>query len=178
MSSRLTACLPIVFQFEGDFVDNPLDKGGPTNMGITIPALALHRGRTVTRQDVIDLPKVEASIIYEDDYWRAAGCDLLPPGVDLAVFDAAVNSSPQRAIRWLQAAAGCPVDGVVGRETLNAVTRTGDLAVILSVCTQRLHFVLGLNNTAEETFEKGWGTRILTVLQRATRMADHPETMV
>ena len=37
------ACLPIILQSEGGFVDNPADPGGATNLGITIGTLSAWR---------------------------------------------------------------------------------------------------------------------------------------
>jgi len=49
--------------------------------------------------------------------------DDLPGGLDLAVFDFAVNSGPARAVKTLQRIVGVPADGVMGAMTLDAVRR-------------------------------------------------------
>ena len=102
----LAPCLKAIFQSEGGFVDDPDDPGGATNLGVTIGTLSAERGHTVTVADVKALTFSEASAIYERAYWNPAHCGELPDGVDLVVFDCAVNSGVARAIRLLQKAAG------------------------------------------------------------------------
>src|SRR5690606_7617867 len=95
---RFETCLAQVLRHEGGYVDHPLDPGGATNMGITRKTLA--RWRRVAPWS--DLPKAavetlsrqEASRIYRQFYWDLCRAGQLPPGVDLAVFDYAVNSGP------------------------------------------------------------------------------------
>ncbi len=52
--------LPFIEQWEGGYVDHPADKGGPTNMGITLNTLARWRGHAVTAADVKALTRAEA----------------------------------------------------------------------------------------------------------------------
>ena len=98
------AALAFVFSVEGGFTDDPVDPGGATNLGITHDELAKWRGRAVTIDDMRDLGKDEAAAIYRANYWTISRCADLAPGVDLIVFDAAVNTGNGRSARLLQAA--------------------------------------------------------------------------
>jgi lysozyme family protein len=69
-------------------VNNPKDPGGETNYGIT-KATARSHGYTGNMHDI---PMSVVERIYRESYWK--GCDALPAGVDLCVFDFAVNSGP------------------------------------------------------------------------------------
>jgi len=95
------ACLNFVFQYEGGYVNDPRDPGGPTNRGITIATLSHELGRQATIADVKALSRETAAAIFRKKYWNAIGGDTLQPGVDLLAFDICVNSGPGRALGWL-----------------------------------------------------------------------------
>lgn len=65
--------MQFVARWEGGYVNHPLDKGGPTNMGITLATLARWRGRDVTAEDVQALTREEANEIYRAYYWGPSG---------------------------------------------------------------------------------------------------------
>lgn len=105
-ASNFERALAHVLAFEGGFVNHPLDPGGATNLGITRAMLARARGRPVTVAHVRALTRAEAASIYRRFYWNAVRADDLPGGLDLAVFDLAVNAGPTRAARLLQRTLG------------------------------------------------------------------------
>lgn len=118
---RFDRCLGAVLRFEGGFSDNPHDPGGPTNLGVTLASLSGAWGRAATVAELKALTSERAATIYRARYWRAARCGELPTGLDLMVFDAAVNMGPGTAVRLLQTAVGVAADGVFGPRTLTAV---------------------------------------------------------
>jgi len=85
----------------------------------------------------------------------------LPAGVDLVVVDAAVNSGPGRAAKWLQACVGVDVDGDIGPKTLAAVSAFDATQLIDDYGRRRLAFLLDLPTW--ETFGKGWTKRVAAV---------------
>src|SRR5579871_5727548 len=92
-------CLPVILRSEGGFVDDPQDPGGATNLGITLNTLSAWQGRTATVEEVKGLTPAAVAPIYQAMYWNVARCGQCPAGVDLMVFDEAVNQGPGRAIR-------------------------------------------------------------------------------
>lgn len=167
---RFAACLAEVLPHEGGYSDHPSDPGGATNLGITHATLAAWRGKPVTKQDVRNLSKAEASAIYRARYWDAVQGDLLPPGLDLAVFDYAVNSGPGRAARSLQAVLGVTQDGAIGPATLAAVRRSpGAATIIMDLCDTRMLFLRSLPTFG--TFGKGWTKRVTSIEEAALKMA-------
>ncbi len=167
---RFAACLAEVLPHEGGYVDHPDDPGGATNLGITHATLAAWRGKPVTKQDVRNLSKAEAAAIYRARYWDAVQGDLLPPGLDLAVFDYAVNSGPGRAARSLQAVLGVTQDGAIGPATLAAVRRApGPATIIMDLCDTRMLFLRSLPTFG--TFGKGWTRRVTSIEEAALKMA-------
>lgn len=84
---------------EGGYVAD--DAGaGPTNYGIN--------SRANPDIDVANLTPEKATEIYKTRYWDAIGGDSLPPQIQEAAFDAAVNQGPERAKQWLAAAGNDP----------------------------------------------------------------------
>jgi lysozyme family protein len=112
--------------------------------------------------------------IYRRLYWDVVRADELPPGLDLAVFDLAVNSGPARAAKMLQAALGVEADGIVGPVTL-AAARAADAAQTVRRFTKaRLGFLGRL--AAWSVFGLGWRRRVLAVEQEALRLASLPSS--
>ena len=100
------ACLPVILASEGGFVDDPHDPGGATNLGITRATLSGWLGRAASIADVEALSPAAVAPIYQARYWNPSHAGDCPPGVDLMVFDEAVNQGVGRAIASLQVALG------------------------------------------------------------------------
>lgn len=174
--SRFEICLAHVLRHEGGYVDHPADPGGATNMGITHKTLA--RWRKVSpwwdlpKSAVRELKHGEAGQIYRALYWNLCRAGDLPAGMDLAVFDYAVNSGPDRSVRALQAALGVVVDGQVGPLTIGAAARANTASIINAICDRRLGFLKALSTFP--TFGRGWTSRVAKV--RAAALAAAPAT--
>ena len=137
MDANFDACMAVLLKNEGGYVNNPNDSGGPTNMGITQATLSNWRGKPQTADDVRALTQAEATDIYRANYWNASGCPQWPVGVDLFVFDGAVNIDPGGAVRFLQNAAGVAVDGAIGPNTRSAVQQAKPADLVNRMATFR-----------------------------------------
>lgn len=172
--SRFDQCLSAVLEHEGGYADHPSDPGGATNMGITHKTLA--RWRRVSpwwslpKAEVKALGREEAARIYRAHYWNPIKADLLPRGLDLAAFDLAVNSGPDRAIRMLQAVLGVAADGQVGVLTIEAARKAG-AGAIGPLCDRRLGFLRALKTFP--VFGRGWTRRVETIRRAALAAAPH-----
>jgi lysozyme family protein len=144
---------------EGGFSDHAADPGGKTRYGIT-EAVAREVGY---RGDMRELPLDLAKRIYMERYWRPVRADELPAGVRYAVFDAAVNSGPGQAVKWLQRAAGVADDGVLGPKTLAAVNALNSDSLRSKILAQRLRFMSSLPNWP--AFSRGWSRRIADLME-------------
>jgi len=134
MDNSFDACLEFTLAEEGGYFDNPADARLATNHGITLARLRRFvRDPGLGRDDVRDVPCVTVRALYLTDFWNRTRCDGLPPGIDLMVFDHAVNAGPDRASRALQLACGykrTEIDGAVGPDTLNRVALTDTLTLL------------------------------------------------
>jgi lysozyme family protein len=89
------AILDRILDREGGYVNDPLDRGRCTNMGITLDTLREWRGQPVTCDDVRGLSEREARDIYRARYLRPF--DGVDPSVKPQIVDIAVNMGVSRA---------------------------------------------------------------------------------
>lgn len=159
------ACLPVTLQSEGGFVDDELDPGGATNLGITLATLSSWLGHPATIADVQALTPESVAPIYLANYYNASHANECPNGVDLMVFDEAVNQGVGRAIRSLQTAAGVTADGMYGPATRAAVAACKPIPLITAISADRAAHYRSLPTFPR--FGNGWINR----LQRTTNAA-------
>lgn len=158
--------------YEGGYVNHPSDPGGATDRGVTWRTYNAYRKRKgLPPQDVRKMTEAECKEIYRTQYWDAVKGDVLPAGVDLVVYDGAVNSGPKQAIKWLQrglrslALYDGPIDGVIGQGTLAACESVpDDDKLVTLICDARLAFCKALKGW--KTFGKGWSSRIDNVRRK------------
>jgi lysozyme family protein len=131
--ARFARCDVLVDAFEGGaaFTDNPRDPGRATKHGITLATLTTWRKQACTAADVAALTAAEASTIRRKLYWDKVAGDQLPAGLDLEVYDMAVNMGPGTAARALQTVLDLTPDGAIGTVTLLAVHTHTDLAELI-----------------------------------------------
>ena len=140
--TRFDLCLAETLTWEGGWSDDPVDPGGPTMKGIIQRVYDGWRdGHGLTRRTVRAIEESELRDIYWHNYWLQVHAEQLPPGVDLAVFDFAVNSGPPRAVRHLQRALGVSEDGHLGPATLAAVAAAEPGALVRRVMASRRAFL-------------------------------------
>ncbi len=143
--------LNAVLKHEGGFVDDPDDRGGATNMGITQATLADWRGKDVTTEDVKALTVEEASGIYKGRYWDKMSLDLiLSQPLAEAVMDFGVNAGVKTAGKALQQAANwvqkgrlrgeLVEDGGIGPITLRYVNTTNERTLVLKFFEVRIRY--------------------------------------
>jgi lysozyme family protein len=174
-ASPFDLSIALVLQHEGGFVQHPRDPGGATNFGITCGTLSRARGRSASAEDVRQLTREEATSIYRRLYWNTVCADDLPPGLDLALFDLAVNSGPTRAVQMLQRIIGVEADGLIGPLTLRAVRKADPVETIRHLTRARLGFLARL--ATWPVFGRGWRRRVLSVEQEALQLASSSSTL-
>ena len=159
-AGNYSRCLDWVLVHEGGFVNHPKDPGGATNKGVTQRTYNAYRRRMgLTTRSVKEITLDEVTALYREQYWAAVSADLLPAGIDYAVFDYAVHSGPKRAIKDLQRVIGAKPDGWIGNETLAKLGDAIETTVIVQLCEQRMHYVRRLRHW--KTFGRGWTRRIV-----------------
>ena len=160
MESNFDRAFTALLGNEGGYSNNPADKGGETNWGVTI-AVARANGYSGPMHD---MPVDAAKKIYRDQYWLKE-FDSMPYAVAFQVFDGAVNSGVTQSIKWLQQALGTKADGIIGPATMAAVKDIDPLVIVIRYNAARLAFFTSLSTWP--TFGRGWANRIANNLGKA-----------
>ncbi len=183
MTAKFQRCVEVVLKHEGGYVNDSRDPGGATNHGISLryartqgSLLDLDGDGDVDKDDIVLITPEKASMVYQNWFWKDVRGEELPSGVDLVVFDYAVNSGPGRAIRHLQRAVGVQEDGVFGPATMNAVKAANPTDIVNKVCDERMKFLQSLRTWG--TFGRGWTNRVNDVHTRALEMVGLPNMTV
>jgi lysozyme family protein len=170
MKENFESALAAVLHHEGGYVDHPKDPGGRTNRGVTQRVWEEWVGHPVDEATMRGLTEEDVAPLYKAKYWNQISGDDLPAGVDYCVFDAAINSGPGRAAKWLQQVVGVTADGSIGPGTLRAVAAMPAHEIVSQYQAVRLDFLQRLPTW--ETFGKGWGRRVTEVATAAGKMTD------
>ena len=167
-----------ILEYEGKFSNRKADKGGPTNLGITLRTLQnfeklydygdFDGDGDVDIDDIIalDTPE-EAAPIYKKFFWDAMKLDDFPKGVDFLMFDFGVNSGPGNARKILQRAlnrfgANLYVDGIVGGKTKAMISKVETEPLIKALLLERDIFyrkIVAVDETQIVNL-KGWLNRL------------------
>lgn len=142
---------------EGGLTENPNDPGGLTNYGIS--------QRSYPNVDIRNLTVNQAKDIYQRDFWDVIGN--AHPAIKFQVFDFAVNSGINTAIRKLQAAIGVADDGHWGPISAKVLAAADVNDVIMRYVAQRIRFWAALSTWP--TFGKGWVLRAAGQLEYASQ---------
>ena len=169
MQKNYDKCLETILHHEGGYVNHPKDPGGETNLGVTKRVYEEWGGT----KDMKDLTVEDVAPIYKKNYWDRVRGDDLPNGLDLCIFDFAVNAGPGRAAKMIQKMIGVTVDGGIGPNTLRALglyeEEVGGVAeVILEYQKQRQAYYESLSTF--DTFGRGWPSRVDETTVTATEM--------
>lgn len=155
---------------EGNFVNHPNDKGGPTKFGI---ALNFNRDELVklglppTVDGIRNLTQQQAVEIYKNKYWERGQLDSFPRDVQFDFFTSFINGEG-RAVKALQKMVGLTggdIDGVMGPQTAGKVQEYLDQAGNRESFGKlyKMEYLLGLADNAGDwgSFGNGWANRYL-----------------
>lgn len=137
-----------ILKREGGYVNDPTDRGGETNGGIS--------KRAYPNLDIKNLTDEEKKAIYKRDYWDAIGADSLPGQMRLAAVDAAVNHGVGAAKRMLE--------------------RAGDDVGKFIDARKALYARIVERDPSQKKFAKGWANRIASLEAAIGATAAEPKT--
>jgi Putative secretion activating protein len=147
---------------ERGYVNDPNDPGGETNWGIS--------KRTYPDLDIAALTREDAKAIYLRDFWLPVQGETLPASIAYQLFDFAVNSGIDTAIRYFQRAIGVADDGHFGPYSKAIAAKTSESDMVMGLCAERLDFMTRLQNWKHHG--KGWARRIAGQLRYGVQDTD------
>lgn len=159
---------PIILRWEGGFVNDPVDQGGATNMGVTIGTwrqvgydkdgdgdIDVDDLKLLTKEDVINR-------VLKPHYWDRWKADrILNQSIANILVDWVWGSGkwgiviPQRILKVKD-------DGIVGNITLAAVNNANPEKLFKEIHNARIEFVQDIvrKKPSQSRFIKGWTNRI------------------
>jgi lysozyme family protein len=106
-----------------------------------------------------DATRAQCKAIYRADYWDPLHCDSLNPGVAFVLFNDAVLSGVDAAVRLLQRMVGATEDGIVGPQTLGMANAMQPSQLIDRLTVADEKYLASLANAP--MFIRGWDRREL-----------------
>lgn len=158
---------PIIFKWEGGFVNDPVDRGGATNMGVTLSTWR-QMGYDKDGDGDIDvgdiklLTKGDAMFVLRFFAWDRWNADQINNQSIANILVDWVYCSGKWGIVIPQKLLGVAVDGIVGKKTLKAVNSHDQPYLFNMIHWARIDFVDSIiwRHPEQERFRKGWLKRI------------------
>jgi len=169
-ADRFATALAVVLFHEGGVSDHAEDPGGFTVRGVTLWLLRalrldVNNDGVIDKRDLIAMTGAHVARLYRAVFWDECGCGRLPPGLDLAVFDAAVNIGPPKVRRMLQKAVGVKADGFIGPLTWRAIRDASPTELLDEFTAPRA--VYYATRAKVPVFGLGWYRRVVDVYRTA-----------
>ncbi len=145
-----------IIELEGGYSNDPDDRGGETNFGIS--------KRSYPHIDIKNLTAQGAMTIYESNVWRPNRLSEINSQIIAeAVFTLAVHTGHVPGIKILQRAlnmcgSNVTVDGRVGVATLNAVNNSNSKWLAETICTQTCRYYIDIvaRDKTQLKYFHGW----------------------
>ena len=166
-----------VMAIEGGFVNNPLDRGGATNYGITQKVYENFVGRSVSVDEIKNMPRGNAVAIYQKNYWnKIRGDDIKDFAVAYAIFDQAVNRGVVASVKQAQKVVGAVSDGIMGTQSINAINAMNPGLFLQRYLaeSENAYKQIVANNPSQSVFIKGWLNRVDEIKNYARQVLGLP----
>lgn len=159
---------PFILSHEGGFVNDPHDRGGATNKGVTI---ATWRQVGYDKDgdgdiDVDDLKKITerdaVERVMRPHYWNRWKADRIASQSVANIVVDWVWGSGKHGITKVQQLLGVKVDGIVGDKTLAALNAQNPRDLFVRIKAARVSFIEGIvaANPTQRRFRNGWLNRL------------------
>lgn len=158
---------PFILKWEGGFVNDPLDRGGATNKGITIGTFRNFYGQRATVEQLKNITDEQWLHIFKNGYWdKWKGDNIINQSVANICVDWAWASGTGTSIKQVQRILGVAVDGIVGKDTLNAINTADPKTLFDKIHAKRIEFVEDIvrRNPSQSRFIRGWKNRINAII--------------
>lgn len=157
--------LPFILRWEGGFVNDPTDRGGATNKGVTITTwrqvgydkdgdgdIDVDDLKLLTNEDVRDRVLVP-------HYWNRWKADTINDQKIANILVDWVWASGSHGIKIPQRLLGVNVDGIVSPKTIEAVNFADPKSLFLAIYDERVKFINNIVERSVSEYEKKIGRK-------------------
>lgn len=161
--------VPFILKWEGGFVNDPVDRGGATNKGITLATYKAlgkwdnNKDGKIDEKDLKLLSEDQWYKIYKQSFWDKWRADEIKNQSIANILVDWVWTSGKYGITNVQKVLGVKDDGIVGLKTIAAVNNYKNQKELFNkIKDARLKFVENIvkNNPSQKKFINGWKRRI------------------
>ena len=156
-----------ILKWEGGFSDDPIDRGGATNMGVTIRTWRQvgydkDGDQDIDVDDLCLLTREDATMVLKHFYWNRWRADEIQSQAIASILVDWVWCSGKWGIIIPQRILGVEVDGIVGQDTLQAVNESGPKDLHRKIFDARLRFIrrIIIRDPSQKRFQRGWINRL------------------
>ena len=158
--------IPFILKWEGGFVNDPTDRGGATNKGVTIATYEAYcRKKGLPRPTVEQLkniPDAHWRDIIKTMYWDKWHADEIHSQRVANILVDWVWLSGVHGIKKPQALLGVKADGIVGNKTLSAVNFADPEELFAALYKERVKFINAIVARSVTAYEKKIGRKSTT----------------
>ena len=156
--------IPIIKRWEGGYSDNPNDRGGATNSGVTLAVYQSVYGKSKTKNDLKKMTNEQWNYIFTKLYWNKWKADDIKNQSIANILVDWVWMSGYGTIKKIQSLFGLTADGIVGNKTISYINSHDQEEVFNKIWNRRKQFYESLvkNNPSQKVFLKGWMNRLNT----------------
>ena len=167
------ATMDLMLNLEGKKTDDPRDRGGRTNFGVTQGTYNRWRNsKNLPRQDVFKITKDEAMQLYKKNFWGIIGGDKLPQKTAMALMSFALTDGPEDSVRLVQRMLKIPATGYMGPATLDKINKLvkkyGDEGFANKVLNRQI--IRYKNDEQAHIYGRGWVNRANKVRTRISKL--------
>lgn len=163
--ANIDKLLPFILKWEGGFVNDPTDKGGATNKGVTISTWKQcgYDKNGDGKIDVTDLKLISNADVRDrvlrPHYWNKWKADDIASQKVANILVDWVWGSGAHGIKKPQMLLGVAADGIVGPKTLAAVNSSNPDELFDSIYKARETFLKNIVNASVASYEKKIGRK-------------------
>lgn len=165
--AKVELFVPKMLGLEGGFVDDPADRGGATNMGVTLSTWKKvgydkDGDGDIDAEDIRRLSKQDAIGVLKRGYWNRWKADQINNQSIAEILVDWVWSSGKWGIVIPQRLLKVPEDGIVGPATLYAANSANQRGLHAALFQARGRFILDLVriHPEQKKFLDGWMNRL------------------
>ena len=177
-SAIFNEAMKLVAKHEGGWSNDPTDRGGATNYGISLRFLKglpkfigdIDHDGDVDVDDIKSLTPDKAKELYYSQFWVPLNVEnLRHPWVQIKVFDMAVNMGNKRSITLLQRGFNLSspifhlkVDGALGPKSIAAMNAANGENLLKRFQEECIKFYEAIvrNDASQSKYIKGWKNRV------------------